>query len=398
MDYYNDPANGLGDWDEYKTRSSSILSSYYPGYGAVHVKEEKKEIDPIDVIIQREFVEYRTGYDGTTEELLKDPSFKKQKTMILTGNGMWAFVQNSCFKLVNLYAPISFQAHYTNLTPTYQLLIPKLPGYILAQILAVFRYHTISNKLEKTTEAMSQVYWDSNKQEYFINIPDQVVTGGHVDYNYNLNSPRCFENGVFKVFDIHSHNTMGSFFSSVDDKDETVSDHFFGVIGNIKEDSHTSRWRFGINGHFVEVPVDEIVDLSTFSENVEFPQEWLERIHFPEPVQYIQPVLDVKSWTPYDRTRGVSAGHYWWKDREKEEDVSPHYYLNRFVPSGLPPYNGSDEEWIKYLEQNLAFVVSKPRQIIKIIESLIGKCTDKHGLVHRLKTVVGQHEAKLRRG
>ena len=67
------------------------------------------------------------------------------------------------------------------------------------------------------------------------------------------------------VLDIHSHNTMGAFFSGTDSADE-ISTRVFGVMGQISKGTtqrvnFTCKWRAGVNGKFVELNAADIWDM-----------------------------------------------------------------------------------------------------------------------------------------
>lgn len=398
------------------------LASYTPPTTRVALytpppKPHEVQVDPIDVVIQRQAIEYRTGYDGTAEELFADASFTKPKTLLLTGNGLWAYVNQPFAKLLHVYSNISFQAHHTKLAPKWQLLIPKMPGSMYAQILSLFRHFTVRQKMDRTTEAMTQIYWDNNKREYFINIPDQEVTGAHVTFRFDNNDPRCFQEGVYKVFDIHSHNTMGAFFSGTDDRDETAWDQFFGVIGTISANSHTAKFRFGINGSFQEIDRDELIDMSTFTEDAEFPEEWLERIKFPTPVSF-QTSTSPTTWggsTPsaaWDSRQTGYGGNHWatdpgyhdrrdfensWYNQSRESEKYRGQTSSYYYPKGRAPYGGSRGEWFNYFLINIFDVISNPKQGARLLNGL-ANCNLAPGLIaHQMRTVLGQLESKIRK-
>lgn|GEM_PF-4244736 len=381
------------------TPSVSTHSTYTPYVPPPKPHEVK--IDPIDVEIQRSIVEYRVHCDMTVEELLDDPTITKTKTMILAGNGLWCLVKNAAFDLLHVYAPISFQAHNTNLEPAWRLHIPKLPGSLVSQILAFFRHYTLREKMNKVTEAMAQVYWDNNTREYFINVPHQEVSGAAVHFKFDLNEPRCFQEGVFKVFDIHSHNTMGAFFSNIDDRDERDSDQFFGVIGTITESSHSWKWRFGVNGSFVDIPVEELVDMSSFTEEGTFPELWMEKVNFPKPEEFTSPVSTGynpgKYWERNHEDRNSGLYHDWYSHGDSGLDFArTGYQTDRFYPKGQQPYGGSRSEWFKYFLSNIREVMTTPKQVTKLLALAASGPMSTSDIMHRMKNIIGQAKAKNR--
>lgn len=113
-------------------------------------------------------------------------------------------------------------------------------------------------------------------QRWQVMVPEQVVTGGHLDYT----DPGPARAGWFLAGDIHSHGSMSGFHSGTDDDDEHQRDGIHITVG-------------GVNSSLPSLAVSVMVDGSRFkldlADVVEgivpatFPEEWLSRVSKPEP-------------------------------------------------------------------------------------------------------------------
>jgi len=140
-------------------------------------------------------------------------------------------------------------------TRSFELTIAKIPQGIIDAIATFFRRIM---KAHAGAEAMAQVWWDKDKEEYFIYIPTQVVSLAAVKFDHSeelQNDP----NSIW-VLDIHSHNTMMAFFSGGDDADEK-STRLFGVLGQITEETYAHVWRAGTNGQYCNLEMGDVIDL-----------------------------------------------------------------------------------------------------------------------------------------
>jgi hypothetical protein len=266
------------------------------------VPSPKTVLDPnAQAEIERLMVELKTDFKGNIfEEVLNYP-----KTLYLQRDGFWGVYDCEAFRLVakdsnlKLSGTTFVPGQYQVLQPSFKLKTPLIDGKLFSQVLALFRYY-VNQGHQGVTEVMVQFYWDSNAKEYFIECPRQVVSGGHIEYckhEYSqtaadckcckalgepkpeeFHNPRIEQDGVIKVLDIHSHNTMSAFFSGVDDADEKGT-QFYGVIGNISPTEYKDSFRMGVNGQHDKIERKYIIDESTIDETLGFPEEWLAKVH-----------------------------------------------------------------------------------------------------------------------
>jgi PRTRC genetic system protein A len=154
----------------------------------------------------------------------------------------------------------------------YKMYLPKVPESIYYQIQSLFI--DIADEMGNA-EAYVQVYYDIEKKEYFVFVPEQIVSGASVHYN-NKEGPNV-ENPERYIYalEIHSHNTMNAFFSGTDDADEKET-RFYGVFGKIKDATPEFKLRFVVHGQKLLVNTDDVFDFK--SSKASYPEKWKENI------------------------------------------------------------------------------------------------------------------------
>lgn len=152
----------------------------------------------------------------------------------------------------------------------------KIPYSFFEQIVAFFRKVIEIKKAE--FEAHSYIMWSVTEKKYYIHIPKQVVSKAAVSFTYDMPP------GDIIVVDIHSHNTMSSFWSSTDEANDKQSICYSGVIGKITPNSYEYVMRFNLYELKKRCNLDEIFDIPPKTEAL-VPQEWLDNV-------------DVRSYTP----------------------------------------------------------------------------------------------------
>lgn len=192
----------------------------------------------------------------------------------------------------------------------FEFKLPKVPFGLLHTVSKFF--YSIMQEMNNS-EVMVQIYWNFTKQEYFIYVPVQRVAGASISFDHSeelLNNPE-----VCWVIDIHSHNTMGAFFSGTDSADEK-STRLFGVIGRIKSaEDFDSVWRAGCNGSFKAQQLEDIFDL-TDNRAFELPADVKSRVtrYVHQPVKYTAP-----TYAGYNRPNYGAPQHngsYWINKKE----------------------------------------------------------------------------------
>lgn len=190
-------------------------------------------------------------------------------------------------------------------TPSFTLELPKPPVGLLSGVATFFR------KIMKTMnncEVMVQIYWCISEQKYKIYVPVQRVAGATISFDHSVelqNNP-----DMYWVFDIHSHNTMGAFFSGTDSADEK-STRIFGVLGQLNKTEYASVWRAGVNGKFVAQTKEDVWDMTNTAEWV-IPDTILTRV-----TRYVYQAKAGYRSTPATSKTATSGGAAKWiKDRK----------------------------------------------------------------------------------
>ncbi len=176
-------------------------------------------------------------------------------------------------------SPTSLEVETSKLQFDIRAFIPaKIPGALLEQTVAFFR--AVMHKPEtRNAEAFVQVWAKKNELglEYFLVVPKQTVSQGSAKADIDpSHTASLYAEGCVPIGDIHSHNTMGAFFSSTDDADDAKKIGIAGVVGNITQNGYSSSWRFccGENKTITLKVSDIFEDLHETT----FPKEWLEQV------------------------------------------------------------------------------------------------------------------------
>lgn len=145
----------------------------------------------------------------------------------------------------------------------------KVPYELYEQILAFFKKVMEVNTSE--VEAMIHVLYNP-EQGYHLGVPPQKISKASVSYDWNY-----VPAGTSIVVDIHSHNTMGAFFSGTDNRDDANNISYSGVFGKLKDAEPMTVWRFNYMDKKYEAKVSDIFDAPARPE-VEVPAAWLDNV------------------------------------------------------------------------------------------------------------------------
>lgn len=136
-------------------------------------------------------------------------------------------------------------------TVTFKYRLPKIPAKIYSECLTFFT----KVAEEKDTEAMMQLFYDMQKEKYFLYVPEQEASYAQVNVNRNWR----LEQKHLLIMDIHSHGRINCSFSGTDDEDEKGTRFFcvfYDLFGNPKCDI-----RCGCAGSFSPVSLDALFNL-----------------------------------------------------------------------------------------------------------------------------------------
>lgn len=185
----------------------------------------------------------------------------------------------------------------------------KVPYQYLLQTISFFKKVLVD---KGNAEAMVQIAWKEGEGEepgeYIIHVADQEVSGAMVKFKRD----ETFERSHTLLLDIHSHNTMGAFFSGTDNADEKEA-RAYGVIGQLNKDWPAMKWRAGDgNGGWIELSMYEVFE--TPEANTEFPGEWMERVHKPGSgvfTEHNRPVRPTTYYPGYKQPMGHMPNRPW---------------------------------------------------------------------------------------
>lgn len=140
--------------------------------------------------------------------------------------------------------------------------LPKIPFYILAQILTFFKSEATENG---KYEAMAYIYWSFLDSKYYAYVPRQTVTKITID----AKEPELDEKMYPLVMEIHSHHSMESVFSPTDNNDEKKT-RLYTVVGKLNKFFPDITTRISVGGKFVEINPKLVFE----SINEMYPEKW----------------------------------------------------------------------------------------------------------------------------
>jgi hypothetical protein len=133
------------------------------------------------------------------------------------------------------------------------------PDYsIYEKIINIFKY--VCNEKTKL-EFLCYLYYDTETNKFILDICDQIIEKASVKFTttgkYDNN------NRYIKYLQVHSHNTMTSSFSIIDDKDDKEKiPCFSGVVGSINDYTNinnvSDNWRIWTGLKFISVNSHDI--------------------------------------------------------------------------------------------------------------------------------------------
>jgi PRTRC genetic system protein A len=145
----------------------------------------------------------------------------------------------------------------------------KIPYAIFEQVEAFFR--KVMEVHKSDVEAMIHVLWNAERG-YHLGVPPQTVSKASVSYDWSY-----VPSGTSIIVDIHSHNTMGAFFSGVDNNDDRNNISFSGVFGGLQHKAPETKWRFNYFAQKFDAKTDDIFELPQI-QLADVPSDWLGQI------------------------------------------------------------------------------------------------------------------------
>lgn len=121
-------------------------------------------------------------------------------------------------------------------------------------------------------EAMALILYNLDTHEFRVSIPAQTVSKASVSYTIDDKA----DNEIV-VVDIHSHNSMGAFFSGVDDRDDRSGAWITGVLGNLDKPEFASVWRFNAGTTKVPLAIGDIFESPQLATSP-VDQTWMDKV------------------------------------------------------------------------------------------------------------------------
>lgn len=161
----------------------------------------------------------------------------------------------------------------------------RVPMQLLKDIENFFRTFMIKNVTSAAGyrpghgdyEAMALILYNLDTQQYRVSIPAQKVSKASVTYDIDDKA----DNEIV-VVDIHSHNSMGAFFSGVDDRDDRSGAWVTGVLGKLDQPEFASVWRFNAGATKVQLTIADIFETPTITANP-VDQAWMDKVQVGYP-------------------------------------------------------------------------------------------------------------------
>lgn len=260
-------ADDFYDWDDYE---------YGPAVGAIDrvrggpAPEPAPPLDPALVaamLAQTSDIRLDAAVDAT-------PAPTKLTTIVRDAAGVWLVKRTPTGVATTLIVawdsldkakftvPAVLTAGEKVMKAGFTPLYAPLPWEMFRQVVAWFRDVNTRHK----TEAYVQVWHDRGEDlaadsrdpsRLFFHVPEQDVSGGMVEHEGEFDKDST---GRFvHVMDIHSHHTMGAFWSGTDDKDERRFERVYGVVGHIDKPMPMFKWRTAVGGVFIDLEMEAVV-------------------------------------------------------------------------------------------------------------------------------------------
>lgn len=156
----------------------------------------------------------------------------------------------------------------------------RVPMQLLKDIENFFRAFMIKNVNSASGyrpghgdyEAMALILYNVDTKQYRVSIPTQTVSKASVSYDIDDKA----DNEIV-VVDIHSHNSMGAFFSGVDDRDDRSGAWVTGVLGKLDQPEFASVWRFNAGATKVQLTIADIFETPNITANP-VDKSWMDKV------------------------------------------------------------------------------------------------------------------------
>lgn len=212
---------------------------------------------------------FGTAYKGVFTTLEGAEKSEKAISLVPARDGRVYEIRNT--EIGKFITPTSGDNMLSEVMPGFVSGLPLIPSNLVIKIFAFFRHFVRENS---ENEALLNIYWDKEEKRFVAYAPEQVATKASVEAKID---DRFLSDRYIHYMDIHSHNTMGAFFSEVDDRDEKAT-RLYTVIGRLDEHNPEIKTRISNGGKFLNIDPAQVFEIADFS----FPKEWENNVHFRE--------------------------------------------------------------------------------------------------------------------
>lgn len=149
--------------------------------------------------------------------------------------------------------------------------LPLIPLSLMGQIIAFFQGFMTDGE---EYEALALIYWDKDERRYFVYVPRQTVEKEGIEADLR-DCPYDDNPRYIRYADIHSHNSMDAFFSSIDDMDERGTGLYL-VIGHLEKFFPDVEARISCGGSFCAIDPGEVIE--GLAGPAPYPAQWRENV------------------------------------------------------------------------------------------------------------------------
>jgi len=157
-------------------------------------------------------------------------------------------------------------------------------------------------------EAHAWILWSLEKG-YYISVPKQTVSKASVQFSYD---EETLPPDSTIVVDLHSHNTMGAFYSGTDNNNDKNGIYYSGVIGKLDTPNPQFVFRFNMHDVKRDCKLADVFDIP--KKEVTIPTDWLDKV-------------EVKATTPtYVPPQNYRRGPSLWDQKVHDITRDPQEY------------------------------------------------------------------------
>lgn len=216
------------------------------------------------------------------KEGFKAENIKESISVIVGRNGYFKNIVTEVYSISSKITAEEFSeisgSNYIDVETCGLLTLPKVDKETYEQSLTFFKEVFEKYKGESCILLALKRGIDPKKQKYKIVVPEQQVSGGHVDYSDGMKAAHDeLEKDEYFVGSIHTHPDFGAFQSSVDLSDEKDFDGIHVTLGYINKDEVEYHQRFVLAG--ITKTCETIFCPSyQLKKPVDIPPEWMDKV------------------------------------------------------------------------------------------------------------------------